>query len=151
MSTVIGPTVHHHGRSVVNALSVGALTITWAKGTQITMDTKLPDDKVLPFVAPTTGKDKFGNPTTLTGTIKVTSGDPTVLIVTQPDPTTPDNPASGVLTPTGKLGTSQVTFEDDTDAATPLIGLVNVTVVAGATVSLGDPTFGPLRDVPATS
>lgn len=106
----------------------------------------LPDDKTLPFVGPKTGLDARGNPTTLTGSVKVTVSDATILTLTQPDPTTPDDPFSGTVSAAGPLGTAQLKFEDDTDGNQPLIALVDVEVVAGSTVSLGAPTIGPLRD-----
>src|SRR6185312_11226489 len=125
-------------------LRLGSTTITF-RGS-ITVTTTLPDDKVLPFVAPKGGLDGKGNPTALTGTVKVTVSDATILTLTQPDPSTPSDPSSGTLTAAGPLGTAQVKFEDDTDASSPLVALVDVEVIAGSTVALAAPVFGPLRD-----
>lgn len=126
------------------SLALGPTTITF-EGT-VSVSTTLPDDKVLPFVAPKGGVDARGNPTALAGAVKVTVSDPTILVLTQPDPETPGDPDSGTIAAAGPLGTAQVRFEDDGDGATPLIALVDVEVVPGSAVGLAAPTFGPLRD-----
>lgn len=113
----------------------------------ITVQTTLPDDQILPFVAPTGGLDAKGNPTTLAGAVTVSVSDPAILTLVQPDPTTPTVASSGIVTATGPLGTAQLKFEDDGDGATPLIALVDVTVVAGSSVSLSNPVLGPLRPI----
>jgi hypothetical protein len=113
------------------------------------MNVQIPDIQCLPFVSPKTGVDAKGNPATLTGTIKVTASDATLLTIVQPDPTTPGDPTSGVIIPVGPLGTANVTFEDDTDGATPLVYTLTVQVVASQAVTLDPPALGTLRAVPA--
>jgi hypothetical protein len=127
-------------------LKLRDLTVTFRGSLRV--QTTLPDDQALPFVAPTGGLDLKGNPTVLKGAVKVTVSDPAILTLVQPDPTTPTVPGSGVVTATGPLGTAQLKFEDDGDGATPLVALVDVQVIGGATVNLAPPTFGPLRPLP---
>lgn len=127
-------------------MKLGNILFNFPQGFVFKMATTLPDDKVLPFVAPSTGVDKKGNPTTLKGAVKVTSSDVTIATVVQPNPKTPTDVLSGVVVPTGPLGNVQIKFEDDDEGGSPLIALADVTIVAGDTVGLSTPTFGPVED-----
>ncbi len=127
-------------------MRLGEIQFTFPKGIVLKMATTLPDDKVLPFIAPTTGVDSKGNPTTLKGGVKATSSDVTIATIVQPNPKTPDVAASGVVVPVGPLGNVQIKFEDDDEGGSPLIALADVSIVAGSTVGLGQPVFGPVED-----
>lgn len=148
----IGPEVRYHDRDdrkIVFRFD-RKYEISFPRRILLEMQATLPDDNVLPFVAPISGADKFGNPTTLAGNVKVTSSDITLFTILQPDPFTPTVLNSGTIVPTGKLGTAQVTFEDDTDGPSPLMAILTITVVAGGTVSLIDPTIGAPRPAAQT-
>jgi hypothetical protein len=130
---------------------LGTFTLTLTRGRTLKMKLTLPDDSQIGFVLPGTGKDAKGNPVPLKGTPTVAVSDPKLLTVVQPDPTTPDNPLSGVLKAAGPLGTAQFTVTDAGEGtAAPLLVIVDVEVVAGELVSLGDPTFGPVTKQPAS-
>jgi hypothetical protein len=103
----------------------------------------LPDDSQVGFVL-AGGIDRGGNPTVLSVPPVVTVSDSNILTVVQPDPATPDNPLSGVLSATGALGTAQMVITDTDPTAGVLSILVDVTVIASATVNLQQPTFGPV-------
>lgn len=104
------------------------------------VDYTLDDDEILTMGIAAT--DEFGNPTTLGLTAPTfTVADPTIVAVTL----APDN-LSLVLTPTGKLGTTQIAVTETVPTlAAPLTGTINLTVVAGAASKL---TFVPGTTVP---
>lgn len=125
--------------------TLGRVTVHVPTGAPFVMGLTLPDDSEIPFVLPATGKDARGNPTSLHGSFIISVSDPAMLAVVQPDPSTPDVAASGVLSAVGPLGSAQVTFTDTGDSANPLIVIVDVQVIGGDTVSLDAPNFGNVR------
>jgi hypothetical protein len=103
----------------------------------------LPDDSQVSFVLQG-GLDAGGNPAPLTVAPTVTVSDTTILTLVQPDPATPSNPLSGVISAAGALGTAQLVIADADPTAGNLTVLVDITVIASALVSLQQPTFGPI-------
>ncbi len=124
---------------------LGTTTIFFEGNLHVQMT--LPDNMVLPGVAPTTGLDHLGNPTPLSGPMTVAVSDPTVVLLTQPDPDPSANgdPNSFTLTWIGALGSAQVTFADPADGIPDIV--VDLLGVVGPPVSAAQPVFGPLRPI----
>lgn len=127
---------------------LGSLTTFFQYGKLLKMKFILPDDSQVSFVLPGIGLDARGNSVTLKTPPTVSVSDPAILTIIQPDPATPDNPLSGVLVAVGPTGTAQFVVKDEDDATVPLMVLVDIEVVAGEIVALGNPVFGePVKQV----
>jgi hypothetical protein len=92
-------------------------------------------------LGPVVPKSKGGNPAPIDGKPVWTVSDPTILTLT-----VTDDGLSATVVSTGKLGTSQVAVSADADlgeGVTTISGTVDVTVQAGAAVTLEVPTGAP--------
>jgi hypothetical protein len=131
------------GRDIEYAFRLGDQT-HYFKG-RLRMALTLPSLHEVTFVLPTSGLDAAGNTVELATIPTVAVSDPALLEVVQPNPETPDDPASGILRSLGPAGSAQFTLTED-EGEEPITAIVDVSIVAGRLVTLPETVFGPVRE-----